>query len=104
MAVLAFCSLTEEDGDATTINPDGSFNGSDTQGCNWSGQITIPDTRFNLFNAEVTVNGCAEDDGFYTGQGYTTDATKLNDGLAMRIFFFNSERTADLTMSRSNGG
>lgn len=101
---IAGTYLTEEDSDATTINPDGSFNGSDLQGCNWSGQITIPDTRFNLLNAEVTVSGCAEDDGIYTGQGYTTDAEKLNDGLTMRIFFFNSGRTADLTMSRSNGG
>ena len=101
---IAGTYLTDEDGDATTINPDGSINGSDLQGCNWSGQITIPDTRFNMFNAELTVSGCEEDDGVYTGQGYTTDAMKLKDNLGMRIFGFNSERTADLTMTRSSGG
>ncbi|MDX2416690.1 MAG: hypothetical protein QNK19_04430 [Xanthomonadales bacterium] len=96
--------LTEEDSATTTINPDGSFTGSDALGCIWSGQITIPDTRFNLLDIDVTVGSCDEDNGSYTGHGYTTDAIKLNDGLAMRIFGFNSERTVDMTMIRSNGG
>ena len=99
---IAGVYLTDDDGYVTTINPDGSFNGSSPQNCSWSGQISIPDTRFNLFNAEVTVSGCDEDDGFYTGMGYTTDAAKLKDGRAMQIFGFNSQRTVELTMTRNN--
>ena len=101
---IAGVYLTDDDGYTTTVNPDGSFNGSSPQNCSWSGQISIPDTRFNLFNIGVTVTGCAEDDGVYTGQGYTTDAAKLKDGLTMRMFGFNGERTVELTMTRSNGG
>jgi len=100
---IAGVYLTDDDGYVTTINPDGSFNGSSSQSCSWSGQISIPDTRLNLFNAEVTVNGCDEDAGFYTGMGYTTDAAKLKDGRAMQIFGFNGQRTVELTMTRSGG-
>ena len=99
---IAGTYLTGEDNDTTIVNPDGSFSGSAPPGCSRSGQMTIPDPSFNMLNAEVTVNGCDEDDGVYTGLGYTTDAEKLNDGRMVQVFFFNNDRTVDLTMVRND--
>lgn len=87
----------------TTIAADGSFTGMTSQTCSWSGQITIPDTRFNLFDVQMTVSGCENDAGVYEAQGYTTDAEALEDGHAIRIFGFNDSRAIELMMVRDTG-
>ncbi|MGB5245617.1 MAG: hypothetical protein WBN34_03655, partial [Woeseia sp.] len=58
-----------------TIEPDGRFNGQDDRGCSQSGEFRLIDSRYNLYEIEYTVVGCA-DAGFYSGL-----ATVGNDGL-----------------------
>lgn len=44
------------------------------------------------------------DDEYTATALLSTDAVKLEDGLTLRMFRFNGERTVELTMTRSNGG
>ena len=58
-----------------TIEPDGRFNGQDEVGCAQSGHFALIDARYNLYELEYTVVGCAGA-GSYSGL-----ATVGRDGL-----------------------
>ncbi|ROT93634.1 hypothetical protein EB809_20200 [Marinobacter sp. R17] len=46
-----------------TIAADGSLTGSDTSGCVYNGQLTIPDTDYNVFEVSFKASNCGGSDG-----------------------------------------
>lgn len=72
-----------------TIEPDGHFNGQDEIGCAQSGHFALIDARYNLYELEYTVVGCAEA-GFYSGL-----ATVGRDGLS-------GDRLLDISVDDGN--
>lgn len=66
-----------------TIAADGVLTGSDTSGCVYNGQLTIPDTDYNVFEVSFTASNCGGADGElrdgqYTGLGaYDPDADEV---------------------------
>lgn len=75
----------EEDGAEISITGSGNIIGSDPLGCVYTGDIDIPDPRFNLFQISVTVSECEEVGGTFTGIGYQFDAPDLGEGNTLRI-------------------
>ncbi len=75
------------------IFQDGQFTGSNTLfGCTSSGRISIIDSRFNVYQIESTIAGCAIA-GDYTGLGALGDIIQPNDFL---VFFINNAQRAML--------
>jgi len=68
-----------------TIAPGGKLTGGDSEGCVYSGQASIPDPQFNLFEISVTVSTCADISGTFTGYGYQIDLPNLGKGANARI-------------------
>jgi len=87
---------------STIILQDGSFDATDESGCVYDGQITIPDTAFNLFEVTLEVSDCndEDDDGDYSGLGYQLDGFLLGDGRVIRIFAGNLESAVLIQLSR----
>lgn len=75
----------EKDGAEISITGSGNIIGSDPFGCVYTGDIEIPDTRFNLFEITVTVTECEEVGGTFTGIGYQFDAPDMGEGNTLRI-------------------
>lgn len=72
-------------GGTATIMGNGNIVGSDELGCQYSGNITIPDTRFNLFKVSVTVSSCPGYNATYTGLGTAVDWFEFHDSAALRV-------------------
>ncbi len=68
-----------------TIMTNGSIVGSDELGCQYSGNVTIPDSRFNLFDARVVISSCPGFDGTYDGLGSQIDWFEFHDSAALRV-------------------
>jgi hypothetical protein len=83
-----------------TVETGGVITGMTATGCNWSGQITIPDTEFNLFDISLTVTDCGEKNGLYQGKGYQDDLEDLGDGMAIWIYTFNEQGSFSANMTR----
>jgi hypothetical protein len=49
------------------IDVDGLLSGSDTNGCQYSGNITIPDSSVNVYKLALTVSSCGDLNSTYTG-------------------------------------
>jgi len=80
-----------------TIDPDGRFTAQNVVGCTSSGKISIIDARFNVYQIESTIVGCAIA-GDYTGLGALGDIVNPND-----VFLFsvsNPERALLLGLER----
>lgn len=66
-----------------TIAADGTLTGSDSSGCAYNGQLTIPNTDYNVYEVSFTASGCGGSDGAlrngqYTGLGaYDPDAGEV---------------------------
>ena len=58
-----------------TINDQGVITGSDSDGCQFSGQVQIINSDFNLYRIEITVTNCGELNDDYAGL-----AALLDDG------------------------
>jgi hypothetical protein len=76
-------------GGNATILGDGSITGADELGCQYNGQISIPDTRFNVFEVSVTISSCPGYDGLYTGLGSQIDWFEFHDSQALRLLVTN---------------
>jgi hypothetical protein len=76
---------------SATILQSGSVSGSDSLGCQYSGQITIPDPQFNLFQLSVTVTSCGPSNGTYQGYGNRIDYYNLNDGRGLQLMATNGQ-------------
>jgi hypothetical protein len=91
--------ITEEQG-RLDIGEDGSLSGSDELGCEFEGQISIPDPLFNLFDAVITISDCGQENGVYEGMGYQLDGFVLGDMRILRIFAGNDTQALALQFSR----
>ena len=71
-------------GTTITITSDnaGVFNGSDTDGCTYSGTQTPFDTQYNLYQLTLTVANCGTNNGTYSGYAFNDDSSSQNDVLA----------------------
>ena len=74
-----------------SISQAGKLSGFDSLGCQYDGQITIPDTQFNLFQVSVTVNNCGSSDGNYEGYGNQVDYFNLDDGRGLQLMATNGQ-------------
>lgn len=65
-------SLYDEDGEtvtaSVTINTSGTVNGSTADGCAISGDISIPDPAYNLFEGDLLFENCNDVDGVSSDQ------------------------------------
>lgn len=51
------------------IDANGYLYGSDTDGCQFSGNVSVPDARYNAYTATVHISSCPGADGTYNGLG-----------------------------------
>ncbi|MFC1795725.1 hypothetical protein ACFL1V_01470 [Pseudomonadota bacterium] len=56
-----------------TISGNGSISATDDFGCNYNGQIAIPNPERNILEVSLTVTGCNETSGTFTGNGFYDD-------------------------------
>lgn len=68
-----------------SIENDGSFTGSNTDGCQYSGDFTILDSNFNLYDLITTVSSCAATDGVYEGFAVLSDFNGVDDALTVTL-------------------
>jgi hypothetical protein len=68
-----------------TVATDGSYTGSDTDGCAYSGTITPFDTTHNYYQLTMTVTNCGAEDGTYAGTTFLDDFNVPNDLLVLII-------------------
>jgi hypothetical protein len=66
-----------------TIQNDGSFLGSDTDRCVYSGNIIDPDSSKNIFNSLVNISSCGAVNGAYTGLASLGTIAVVDDVLAI---------------------
>ena len=64
----------------TTDNA-GSFTGSDSDGCTYTGTQAAYDSTHNLYQLTVTAANCGADNGTYTGYSFNDDNSAPNDSL-----------------------
>lgn len=90
----------EENEAQITIRPNGTLTGGDDFGCVYSGQTSIPDTRFNMFELTVIVSECGDFNGTFTGLGYQFDAPGLGEGSSLRILVANENDAGALELRK----
>lgn len=71
------------------IQNDGSFDGSDTDGCLYAGSIRVFDPDFNLYDVRFRVTSCGAVDGNYRGFTALGDINRRNDTLAYAVYDTN---------------
>tara|TARA_R110002072_G_C7958528_1_gene533739 strand:- start:1117 stop:1839 length:723 start_codon:yes stop_codon:yes gene_type:complete len=64
-----------------TVDADGLITGSDTDGCVFNGQISLPDTNYNIYGVNITASNCGDANGVYSGLAALVDDTTTNDTL-----------------------
>jgi hypothetical protein len=74
-----------------TISSSGGVSGSDSFGCRYQGQLSVPDEHFNLLAVTVTVSNCSVSDGRYNGYGAQIDYYNLEDRRAIRLLGTNGK-------------
>ncbi|MCC7199222.1 MAG: hypothetical protein IT483_06925 [Gammaproteobacteria bacterium] len=60
----------------------GQLTGSDSRGCVFNGNVTVPDQTHNLYQIAATVTSCGILDGSYQGQGTLADATAMQSWMS----------------------
>lgn len=68
-----------------TIMGNGTIAGSDELGCQYNGNLAIPDTRFNLFEVTVAISSCPGFNATYEGLGSQIDWFEFHDSAAVRV-------------------
>ncbi len=66
-----------------TIQADGTLDGSDTDGCIYSGSVSIIDSNKNLYDVDVSAANCGVADGDYNGYGVISDDQSANDTFSL---------------------
>lgn len=79
--VAGVYTRTTSNGYTMTLSMDalGQLTGSDSRGCVFSGTVTVPDPRHNLYGIDANVSSCGTLDGHYTGMGTLLDADAMRD-------------------------
>ena len=70
-----------------TISVDGSgiITGSDTDGCVYAGQATIPDSNFNTYSLSFDLTSCGAFNGLYSGLAVMDDDVVQDDTLIVTV-------------------
>lgn len=70
-----------------TIDAQGDLFGSDTDGCTFSGSLSIPHTSINIYKVKFSKSGCDSSPSMSEGKGQAIlmDSTNINDTLIMAI-------------------
>lgn len=74
-----------------TLAANGSITGSDVLGCQYAGNVSIPDTRFNLFEVSFTISNCPGYNGVYEGLGSQIDWFFVDDAQGLRVLVTDGE-------------
>ena len=56
------------------IDANGLVFGSDSDGCIFSGSVSIIDDRYNVYSASIRIDNCGDFDGGYNGLAFLADA------------------------------
>jgi len=80
------------------IDSDGAFHGSDDSGCFYNGQVSIIDTRYNMYRITITVSNCG-DDIELEGLATLYDVDSTADTLVMSVR--NDEDSLSGVLSRN---
>ena len=72
---------------ALTIDAQGDLFGSDTDGCTFSGSLSIPHASINIYKITFSKSGCDSTPSMSEGRGQALlmDSTNINDTLIMAI-------------------
>lgn len=70
---------------SVAIDVDGLLSGSDTDGCQYSGKLTIPDSSVNVYDMALTVSSCGQFNGEYNG--LATYAKPFTDSPVVGLVF-----------------
>jgi len=90
-------TITGESGTAS-ISTDGELAASDSAGCDYDGELFLPDENFNLLKATITITKCGDANGQYTGYGVQLDYYTLGDRRIIRIVASNDSYAAVLDL------
>jgi len=66
-----------------TIDASGNIDGSDTDGCVFSGSISTPNTSVNIYNVTLMLELCGAINGTYTGTATLSDGLGAYDSLTI---------------------
>ena len=66
-----------------TIDGNGLISGSDTDGCLYDGQATIPDAAFNTYSLSFDIANCGIFNGLYNGLAVLDDNNVQDDTLVL---------------------
>jgi hypothetical protein len=83
-----------------TISNSGRITVSDSFGCSYQGQISVPDDRFNLFSVTVVVSNCSVSNGTYKGYGSQIDYYSLDDGRGIQLMATNGQYAGVIELNR----
>lgn len=78
-----------------TIQNDGTLDGSDSDGCYYSGKVSTPNTSKNIYRLNLTISNCGELNGPVAGYATLSDFSAINDSL---IFGFSNEQMISIGM------
>lgn len=67
------------------IDATGAINGSDSDGCVYTGQVNIIDPAVNIYGVSLTASACGLYDGAYSGYAVVADDTGMNDILVFTV-------------------
>lgn len=87
-----------------TVDVDGRIDGSDTDGCVYSGSISIPDADVNIYSMELEVSSCGEDDGAYGGFAVLGDQVADSDANDLMLFFISNPEEAVVGLLQRTSG
>lgn len=68
-----------------SIGADGVITGSDTDGCNYAGNLSLADPGKNLYSTQLSVTNCGAENGTYTGFGVLGDTVTTNDTFTFAV-------------------
>jgi hypothetical protein len=72
-------------GGTAIIMNNGNLTGMDELGCQYAGHVSIPDTRFNIFEISLTVSSCPGFNATYQGLGEQIDWNVVEDRRGLRV-------------------
>jgi hypothetical protein len=67
--------------ETVTIDSSGNVTRPTVSGCSTSGNISVIDSRYNVYQVNLTVNNCGSQNGLYKGLAVLTDTRANNDTL-----------------------
>jgi hypothetical protein len=66
-----------------TIDSDGIISGSNSEGCIYSGDIKLIDSRFNMYKLDLSIANCGNKSDKYSGLATLSDTNSESDTLTM---------------------